>query len=553
MKFDKPDFETTLAAAPEAGFAEISAPVPEPLRRSGADYVRKSKVKIHAIDSAVSGISEITGTVQCAFGIVHHPTLSILRQGNQVLVERYHCGCREGARGHFCVHCAAVLMARYDHADLRLLNRESQLETRLNGIRIRLGTDRKTTEPIYWTPEDPERVSSPNAAVIGGPDTGNTQLVKSMVVQFLRQRERSQTGVLIFDWMGDYDESKTDFMEATGARVRRLQKLPLNPFSLRGLERRPQLHVHTAMAFAETLARAYNLGPLPKSTLVQSVVAAYDAKGITSDPLTWDRPAPNFADVYEEYMSRPQAQRLDALSPVMESLSAFELFDTAPPEGVTLFERFQGVEVIDMAGYPQELKCFAAGIILEQLYAQMCGTGRTMSQELSRMIFIDEADALLAMGCPGLEGILSRSREYGMGVVLATISPEPFCTGKFDWWRVIRTWIVHNVEDLRKTDMEVLLQMDLYDQSMDRLCQAVRRQKKQQSMIRIGTELPLLAEDLPFYEIARDAAQSYLREKTAEAKSQPLEGMPLLDAAHLDAVDLAEELNAEPMQALEDL
>ena len=169
------------------------------------------------------------------------------------------------------------------------------------------------------------------------------------------------------------------------------------------------------------------------------------------------------------------------------------------------------------------------------------------------MIFIDEADALLAMGCPGLEGILSRSREYGLGVVLATTSPEPFCTGKFDWWRVIRTWIVHSVEDLRKTDMEVLLQMDLYDQSMDRLCQAVHRQEKQQSMIRIGTELPLLAEDLPFYEIARDTAQSYLREKTAETKSRPLEGMPLLDARNLDAVDLAEELNAEPMQALEDL
>ena len=556
MNFDKPDFDTTLATG--SGMGELCAladPVPEFARRAGADYVKKDKVKYQSIDAPASGVCEITGSVQCGFGIVHHPTLTAVREEGQLLVERFHCGCREGARGHFCSHCAALLVARYGHADARILDRDPQTEAELKGIRIRLGTHRKTGEPIYWTPEDVNRVSSANAAVIGGPDTGNTQLVKSMVVQFLRQRANcgGETGVLILDWMGDYDESKKDFIEATGATVRRLQKLPLNPFSLQKLERRPQLHVHIAMTFADTLARAYGLGPLQKSTLVQSIVAAYAAKGITSDPLTWDLPAPGFADVYEEYMSRPQAQRSDALSPVMESLMAFELFDSDPPERTTLYEMFRSVVVMDMAGYPQELKCFAAGFMLEQLYAQMCGAGRTTGRELSRMVFIDEADALLAMGSPGLEGILERSREYGLGVVLATLSPEPFCTGGYAWWKVIRTWAVHNVEELRRTDMGELLQMDLYDISLDRLCQAVRHQEKQQSMIRIGSEEPVLAADLPFYEIAQDLAQSYLQEKKAEPKPQLLEGMPLLDAAHLDPVEIQDDISAMSMQMLEDM
>ena len=556
MNFDKPDFHTTLATGTGMGeFCALADPVPESVRRAGADYVKKDKVKYQSIDSPASGICELTGSVQCGFGIVHHPALIVVRENEQLLVERYHCGCREGARGHFCAHCAALLVARYGHADARILDQDIQAEAELKGIRIRLGTDRKTGEPIYWTPEDVSRVSSANAAVIGGPDTGNTQLVKSVVVQFLRQRANcgGETGVLIFDWMGDYDESKKDFIEATGATVRRLQKLPLNPFSLQKLERRPQLHVHIAMTFADTLARAYGLGPLQKSTLVQSIVAAYAARGITSDPLTWDLPAPGFADVYEEYMSRPQAQRSDALSPVMESLTAFELFDSDPPERTTLYEMFRSVVVMDMAGYPQELKCFAAGFMLEQLYAQMCGSGRVGGQELSRMVFIDEADALLAMGSPGLEGILERSREYGLGVVLATQSPEPFCTGDYAWWKVIRTWAVHNVEELRRADMEALLQMDLYDISMERLCQAVRHQEKQQSLIRIGTEEPILAEDLPFYEIARDLTQSYLQEKKAEPKPQPLEGMPLLDAEHLEPIDVLDDSPASPMQTLENL
>lgn len=558
MMFDKPDYPTTLATGTQ--FDEcyaLSAKVPESLRRAGADYAKRGKVKYNSIDSPASGTAELTGTVQCSFGIVHHPTLTAVRRGDELLVERHHCGCREGARGDFCAHCAALLTARYGHADARVLTdtQASQMDTDLKGIRIRLGTGRKNAEPVIWTPEDAERVSTPNAAVIGGVDTGNTQVMKSIVLQFLRQREEApgETGVLIFDWMGDYDESKTDFMESTGAKVRRLQKLPLNPFSLRKLERTPQLHVHTAMSFADTLARAYGLGPLQKSTLVQSVVAAYAAKGITSDPLTWDLTAPTFADVYEEYCSRPQAQRSDALTPVMESLSAFELFDTDPPERTTLYEIFRGTVVIDMSGYPQELRSFAMGIILEQLYAQMCGSQRTVSDSLTKLVVIDEADALLDMGCPGLEGILRRSREYGLAVVLATMSPRHFCSGSFDWWKVIRTWVIHNAEDLYKGELESLLQMDPYDPGLERLYQTVKHQEKLQSLVRIGSETPLSAEDLPFYEIVRDTTQSYLKDTRAEPKPAPLEGMPLLDAGNLDLVDILDDIPAAPMETLENL
>lgn len=558
MIFDKPDLATTLATDTQfAARYALADEVPESLRRAGVDYLKKGKVKFQSIDSPASGTSELTGSVQCSFGIVHHPTLTTVRREDMLLVARHHCGCREGARGRFCTHCAALLAARYGHANGRVLTDAQALQSDadLKGIRIRLGTGRKNAEPVYWTPEDTERVSSPNAAVIGGADTGNTQVMKSIALQFLRQKAdvAGDTGVLIFDWMGDYDESKTDFMEATGAKVRRLQKLPLNPFSLRKLERTPQLHVHTAMSFADTLARAYGLGPLQKSTLVQSVVAAYAAKGITSDPLTWDLPAPSFADVYEEYCSRPQAQRSDALSPVMESLSAFELFDTDPPERTTLYEMFRGTVVIDMAGYPQELRSFAMGIMLEQLYAQMCGSVRSVSGTLTKLVLIDEADALLAMGSPGLEGILQRSREYGLAVVLAAMSPRHFCSGDFDWWKVIRTWVIHNADDLYKGELESLLQMDPHDPALERLYQTVKHQGKLQSLIRIGAEEPVSTEDLPFYEIVRDSTQSYLKDTRTEPRPAPLEGMPLLDAGNLDLVDILDDAPASPMEALEDL
>jgi DNA phosphorothioation-dependent restriction protein DptH len=307
------------------------------------------------------------------------------------------------------------------------------------------------------------------------------------------------------------------------------------------------------MAFADTLVRAYGLGPLQKSILVQSVLAAYEARGITSDPLTWDRPTPSFADVYEEYNSRPNTQRSDALSTVMDSLSSFELFGAEQPECTTTMEMFQGVVVIDMSGYPRELQSFAAGIMLEQLYAQMCGSRRLPSGYVSKMLMIDEVDPLLEMGCAGLEGILRRSREHGLSVVLAAQSPIHFCGEDFDWQQVIRSWVVHNAEELYKPELAAMLQLDTFEMGGEKLYQFVKHQRKLQSVIRIGTEEPLQSDDLPFYEIVRDDGQSYLKERHQEVRLLPLEGMPLLDMANLDTVDITEDITALPMAELTDL
>ncbi len=557
MNFDKPEHASKLAGG--ASFDErytLAREIPEILIRSGRDFARREKVKIQSDESWGAGLTELSGSVQCGFGIVHRPGLTVIRRGERLLVERHRCGCREGSREQFCAHCAALLAVRFPELEARLPEDiQNQAEADMKGIRIRLGSRVKSREPVYWTPEDQERLATPNLAVIGGADTGNTQVMKSIALQFLRQREAmpEDTGLLILDWTGDYDESKTDFLEATGARVRKLQKLPLDPFSLRQLERKPQLHMHRAMAFADTLARAYGLGPLHKSILVQSVVGAYEAKGITSDPLTWDRPAPSFADVYEEYTSRPQAQRNDSLGHVMESLMSFELFDSKQPERTTPMEMFRGVVVIDMSGYPMELQSFAAGLMLEQLHAQMCASRRRPSGYVSKMLMIDEVDPLLAMGSPGLEGILRRSREHGLAVVLAAQSPAGFCGDRFDWRQVIRSWVLHNADELYKPELEKVLQLDTFDVAVERLYQSVKRQQKLESLIRIGTEEPVQAEDLPFYEIVKDTRQSYLIEQGQEAKAIALEGMPLLDMTHLDALELPDDTPAVPMAELTEL
>ena len=559
MRNDKPDLKTSLATFSSGPSLDSSADtVPEDLHQAGADLVTRKKVTTHVITIPGTNRQELSGSVQGIFGIVHRPVVTLSHQGGEILVERFQCGCRAGSADRFCVHCAALLADQFGHAHTRILSEPTDThpeEEPHTGARIRLGTLKKTMAPVYWTPEDPRHPATPNIAVVGGEDTGNTQMVQSIALQLLRQKAQAGEpfGLLLVDGLDDYSDSRSSFVDTTGAKVMRLHKMPMNPFCLRGLERKPQLHTHAAMAFADALARAYGLDALGKSTLVQSVLAAYAARGITSDPLTWDLPAPTFEEVYEEYCSRPQSQRSDTLSQAMENLALLDLFDEEAPEDTDLYDRIRGTLILDMSGYPEALKHFALGLLLELICAQMKGRPRTLGRGLQKMILIDNADSLLAAGSPGLEELLVLGREFGLGVLLSVQSLEVFRSRDFDHLRWIRTWMLHNLEDLRKADLEFLLQMDIHDSALERLYQESRHLRKLHSLIRIGTDEPVLAEDLPFYEIAGDAAQSYLTRETAAPEPEPLAGMPLLDTAHLDSLVDLDDSPATPMVPLDDL
>lgn len=412
-----------------------------------------------------------------------------------------------------------------------------------SSLRVRLGTHLITTEPVYWLPEDTRFPAAANLAVVGGEKTGNTQMLFSAAIQLLRQKEQAgePLGLLLVDGLEDYSDSRGNFLELTEARILRLHKLPFHPLGLSGLEQKPQLHTQTAMVFADTLARSYGLSPLEKSTLVQSVIAAYASVGITSDPLTWNRKAPSLEDVYEAYRARPQGQRSETVVHILDNLATMELFDPDAAGETLLLEQLQGTVVLDMSGYPEALKYFVLRILLETVWAQISGRQRTLERKLRHMILIDHADRLLTSGSSGLESLLTRGWEYGVGLMLAAHSMEVFQGDGFDCRKWIRAWVLHNAADLQKADLEFLLQMDIPDSELARLYQTSTQLPKLHSLIFLGTEDPVLAEDLPFFEIAGDDRQSYLIPERAEPEPEPLAGMPLLDFDNLDTLAAPEE------------
>ena len=184
------------------------------------------------------------------------------------------------------------------------------VETGLTGeptepMRILFGHEALRQTPLYWEPTNTARFMNTNTGIIGTMGTGKTQFTKSLITQLMRQQdnnvEGARIGLLIFDYKSDYVDDA--FSEANQSKRLRLYRLPYNPLSLYG--DMPMLPVHTATGFAETLAKAFGLGPKQQLRLRKLILDAYDLAGISrSDASTWSRPAPTLAQVWDLYLDR---------------------------------------------------------------------------------------------------------------------------------------------------------------------------------------------------------------------------------------------------------
>lgn len=416
--------------------------------------------------------------------------------------------------------------------------------TETENPKIRLGTNQKTGEPIYWMPWDGTQM---HACVLGAPGTGKTQLIQSVIVQLLRQHR--DMGILVLDFKGDYNESRPGFVEVTQARVLKIHHLSLNPFDLRDMEQVPQLHVHTAMNFADAMAGSYNLDPIQKSTLVQSVMAAYAECGITEDPRTWSRTAPTFAQVVREYQERPSSQHNDSLEHILENLAAMELF-SGEGDGMDRYGSFRGVAVLDLSGYADPVKNLAAMVILGKFCDRMAGSAP--AEGLEKLVLVDEADDILSRGCPVLKRIIQEGKDQGVGVMLSARHPDFLRTMGFDCRDHIRLWLVHYLEELRRADLEYILRAEPFDNRVEQLYQHIRRMEQHESALLSQGE-PVPMENLPFRDISADTAQTYLNQVDPEQEEDLLAGMPELDVSHLEAFDLEEDIQLETLDIFEEM
>lgn len=379
------------------------------------------------------------------------------------------------------------------------------------GMKIVLGTDEQTGERILWKPNDTKQLFHTNTGIIGTMGTGKTQFTKSLIAQLYKNQHSNigeePLGILIFDYKGDYNESKQDFVDATDAKILKPYHLPFNPLALtQSKVFKPLLPIHTANAFKDTLSKVYGLGPKQQDTLFQCIIQAYNMRGIIApDKNTWGNIAPTFEQVYQLYMNDEDIKKNDSLAAAMNKLHQFEVFESNPANTVSLFELLKGVVVIDLSGYDSDIQSLIVAITLDLFYAQMQAKGSSKMEngyrQLTKIILVDEADNFMGEGFPSLKKILKEGREFGVGTILSTQFLKHFGSGDDDYSKYILTWIVHNVSDLKNSDVDFVFNTEPKGPDSNRLFNYIKNLQIHHSIVKIGTSKPLYLRDKAFWEL----------------------------------------------------
>ena len=395
---------------------------------------------------------------------------------------------------------------------------EMQHEIRqTSGIEVLLGTDDRNGAPVIWKPNDTSQLFHTNTGIIGTMGTGKTQFTKSLIAQLFREQKNNvdgkELGILIFDYKGDYNESKPDFVKATNATILKPYHLPFNPLALtQSKVFKPLLPIHTANAFKDTLSKIYNLGPKQQDTLLQCINETYSLYGIKpANKESWTNETPTFEQVYQRYANDEEIKKNDSLAAAMNKLHQFEVFEANPSETRSLFDILQGVVVIDLSGYDSDIQSLIVAITLDLFYAQMQAAGSSKMEnglrQLTKMILVDEADNFMSEGFPALKKILKEGREFGVGTILSTQFLKHFGSGEDDYSKYILTWIVHNVSDLKGSDVDFVFNTEAKSQDSNVLFNQIKALKIHHSIIKIGTSKPIYLRDKAFWELYQEMQQ----------------------------------------------
>ena len=283
--------------------------------------------------------------------------------------------------------------------------------------------------------------------------------------------------------------------------------LPFNPLALtKSAVFKPLLPTHTANAFKDTLSKVYNLGPKQQAILLQCIMDTYSATGINpANPSTWDNEAPTFDQVYQRYANDEDIKKGDSLTAALEKLNMFQIFESNPSSTKSLFELLKGVVVIDLSGYDPDIQSLIVAITLDLFYSQMQASGSSKMdgqyRQLTKIILVDEADNFMSEGFPALKKILKEGREFGVGTILSTQFLKHFGSGEDDYSKYILTWIVHNVSDLKNSDVDFVFKTEAKSNESITLYNRIKGLKIHHSIIKIGTNKPVYLHDKAFWEL----------------------------------------------------
>jgi hypothetical protein len=301
------------------------------------------------------------------------------------------------------------------------------------------------------------RLNQLNMGVVGDLGTGKTQLLKSLVYQIVTsapQNRGIRPRIMIFDYKRDY--SSPDFVAATGARVVRPHKIPLNLFDTSTMEDTTVPWLDRFRFFSDVLDKIYSgIGPVQRDKLKRAVRAGYESK---------PGGMPTIYDVHHAY-----AELLDGKSDspmaIIDDLVDMEIFERDPEKTMSFDAFLDGVVVVslDALGQDDRSKNMLVAVMLNMFYENMLRTPKRpfigkdpQLRAVDSYLLVDEADNIMRYEFDVLRKLLLQGREFGCGVILASQYLRHFRVNATDYREPLLTWFIHKVPNVTAAELGAL-------------------------------------------------------------------------------------------------
>ncbi len=301
------------------------------------------------------------------------------------------------------------------------------------------------------------RLNQLNMGVVGDLGTGKTQLLKSLVFQIASSAPNNRgvkPRILIFDYKRDY--SSDDFVNATGARVVKPYRLPLNLFDTAGMADSMVPWLDRFRFFADVLDKIYSgIGPVQRDKLKRAVRTAYES---------CTGRAPTIYDVHSAYADLLDGKSDSPMS-IIDDLVDMEIFEPDPAKTKPFADFLDGAVVIslDALGQDDRSKNMLVAVMLNMFYENMLRTPKRpfigtspQLRAIDSYLLVDEADNIMRYEFDVLRKLLLQGREFGCGVILASQYLRHFKVNATDYREPLLTWFVHKVPNVTAAELSAL-------------------------------------------------------------------------------------------------
>lgn len=346
------------------------------------------------------------------------------------------------------------------------------------------------------------RLNQLNIGVVGDLGTGKTQLLKSLIFQ-ITTAQKENRGIaprfLIFDYKKDY--SSDDFVKATGARVIKPYRLPLNLFDTSSIGESPAPWLDRFRFFADVLDKIYSgIGPVQRDKLKGAVRAAYESCGVEGRQ-------PTIYDVHAAYRNL-LGGKSDSPMAIIDDLVDMEVFSRDQNTVVQFDEFLDGVVVVslDAMGQDDRSKNMLVAIMLNMFYENMLRTPKRpfkgtdpQLRVIDSYLLVDEADNIMRYEFDVLRKLLLQGREFGAGVILASQYLRHFKVNATDYREPLLTWFVHKVPNVTPMELGALG----FTADLAELCDRVKTLPNHHCLYKSFAIAGEVIRGTPFYELER--------------------------------------------------